>query len=93
MHDWPDEEAAKILRNTADAMGPDSRILIDEAVVPDTGANWQATMADIAMMSFGGRERTENQWASLAKRAGLRIEQIHAYVASTRTSILVLTLA
>jgi demethylsterigmatocystin 6-O-methyltransferase len=92
MHDWPDNEAASILRNTAAAMDPDSRILIDDTVLPDTGANWQATMADLAMMAFGGKERNTTQWDMLAKSAGLRVEQIHTYVASTYTAIVVLAL-
>ncbi|KAJ5885429.1 Winged helix-turn-helix transcription repressor DNA-binding [Penicillium taxi] len=90
MHDWPDLEAAKILRNIASAMGTDSRILIDETVLPETGAHLQSTMADIAMMTFGGKERTESQWSALAEISGLKIEQIHTYIASTYTAILVL---
>jgi demethylsterigmatocystin 6-O-methyltransferase len=92
MHDWPDNEAAKILRNTAAAMNADSRILIDDTVLPDAGANWQATTADLLMMAFGGKERNEAQWTSLAKDAGLRVECIHTYVASTYTAIVVLAL-
>ncbi|CAI7653261.1 unnamed protein product [Penicillium glandicola] len=90
MHDWSDEQAAQILRNIRAAMAPDSRILIDETVLPDTGANWQSTIADLAMMMFAGKERTKHQWDSLAESAGLRVEQIHSYVASTYTAILVL---
>ncbi|KAJ6187511.1 hypothetical protein N7519_002419 [Penicillium mononematosum] len=71
------------------AMGPDSRVLIDDAVLPDTGANWKSAMADLAMMTFAGKERTKYQWESLAESAGLRVEQIHTYVASTYTAILV----
>ena len=92
MHDWPDNEAAAILRNIVAAMNADSRILIDDTVLPDTGANWQSTLADLAMMAFGGKERTGAQWHSLAKSAGLRVEQIHTYVASTYTAIVVLAL-
>ncbi|KAJ5175128.1 S-adenosyl-L-methionine-dependent methyltransferase [Penicillium canariense] len=93
IHDWPDEECTKILRNVADAMDPTSRLLIDEVVLPDTGAHWQATMADISMMiGLGGKERTSEQWHSLAGSAGLRVEQIHLYTASTYTSIIVLAL-
>lgn len=93
MHDWPDSDCTKILQNLAGAMAADSRILIDEAVLPDTGAPWQATMADLAMMvSLGGKERTEQQWRHLAQGAGLRVEQIHTYTASTCTSVVVLGL-
>jgi demethylsterigmatocystin 6-O-methyltransferase len=90
MHDWPDEKAAQILRNTAAAMGDDSRILIDDVVMPETGANWQATMADLSMMILAGRERTQRQYEKLAKRAGLRVERVHSYAASTYTAIVVL---
>ncbi|KAJ5514342.1 O-methyltransferase family 2 [Penicillium fimorum] len=90
MHDWPDDKATQILRNVRAAMGPDSRILIDDAVLPDTGANWQSTVADLAMMTFAGKERTKHQWESLAESAGLRVEHIHAYFASTYTAVLVL---
>ncbi|KAJ5784436.1 S-adenosyl-L-methionine-dependent methyltransferase [Penicillium pulvis] len=91
MHDWPDKEAASILQNIGSVMAPDARILIDEVVLPNTGAHWQATMTDLSMMfAFGGKERSEKQWESLAECAGLRVEQIHTYVASTYTSIVVL---
>ncbi|KAJ5960189.1 O-methyltransferase family 2 [Penicillium vulpinum] len=90
IHDWPDDRAAKILGNVRAAMSPDSRVLIDDAVLPDTGANWQSAVADLAMMTFGGKERTKHQWESLAESAGLRVEQIHTYVASTYTAVLVL---
>lgn len=90
MHDWPDKEAAVILRNTAAAMGPDSRILIDDVVLPETGASWLSTLADLAMMAFGGKERTLAQWNSLASSAGLRVEHVHPYFAPTDTALVVL---
>lgn len=93
MHDWPDNECAKILQNIIDVMDADSRILIDDTVIPDTGATWQSTMADISMMiGLAGKERTNQQWKALADRVGLRIEEIYSYTASTYTSIVVLSL-
>lgn len=72
-------------------MGPDSRILIDEVVLPRTGAHWRATMADIAMMAASaGKERSVPQWNALCERSGLRVEHIHIYEPVTYTSILVL---
>lgn len=61
-------------------MASDSRVLIDEVVLPETNVPWQSAMADLAMMILlGGRERTQKQWAALAEQAGLRIAYIHAY--------------
>lgn len=90
MHDWSDDKAATILRNIRAAMGPDSRVLIDDAVLPATGTSWQSAVADLAMMSFAGKERTKHQWEALAESANLRVEQIHNYVAATYTAVIVL---
>ncbi|KAJ5580532.1 o-methyltransferase domain-containing protein [Penicillium hetheringtonii] len=93
MHDWPDQDATKILQNIAAVMSSDSHILIDDAVLPNTGAVWQETMADLALMaSCGGVERTTRQWESLADSAGLKVKLIHSYVASTYTAVVVLAL-
>jgi demethylsterigmatocystin 6-O-methyltransferase len=91
MHDWPDSECLKILERLTAAMGPDSRILIDEVVLPNTNAPWQATMQDVSMgILFGGKERTQQQWEALAAQAQLNLVQIHNYNFSSCNSIIVL---
>ncbi|GAT29126.1 O-methyltransferase [Aspergillus luchuensis] len=91
LHDYPDSQCAHILQHLATAMGPDSRILVDEMLLPDVNASWQATLADISLMiSLGGKERTKKQWTELAERVGLRIEEIHTYDLESKTSIIVL---
>ena len=56
-------------------MGPKSRILIEEMVLPDMRVDWTATHNDLTMMaSLGARERTQGQWESLLDSAGLKIE-------------------
>lgn len=42
LHDWTDEDCIKILKNLVPALGPESYVVIDEVVFPDTGAPWQA---------------------------------------------------
>lgn len=93
IHDWPDKEAEEILKNLSGALTPDSRILIDDVVLPDTGASWMAAMHDISMMiAFGGKERTKREWHALADRTGLRVEMFHTYLATSYTTITVLAL-
>ena len=93
LHDWPDSSCIKILKNLADAMTTDSRILIDEVVLPDFNVHWEAAMADIAMaIQFASRERTKKQWEDLVEGSGLRIELIHTYNATGYNSIIVLQL-
>lgn len=54
-----------------------SRILIDEYVLPDTGAPIRGSSMDFLMMMFcSGIERTKRQWESLLDRRGLEIVQV-----------------
>ncbi|KAL3489187.1 S-adenosyl-L-methionine-dependent methyltransferase [Aspergillus germanicus] len=77
LHDWPDELCAKILANFVAAMKPGySKILINENVIPDTGAYWETTSLDLIMMQIGSRERTERQWRTLLEDAGMRVTNI-----------------
>ncbi|KAJ5189077.1 Winged helix-turn-helix transcription repressor DNA-binding [Penicillium cf. griseofulvum] len=77
LHDWPDELCRKILANTVAAMRPGySKLLVNENVIPDTGAYWETTSLDLIMMEIGSGERTERQWHVLLESAGLKIVKI-----------------
>ncbi|OJK02617.1 hypothetical protein ASPACDRAFT_50168 [Aspergillus aculeatus ATCC 16872] len=80
LHDWPDAICQKILAPLRAAMTPGySRLLINENVIPDRGAQWQATGLDFVMLAdFAGAERTESQWTRLLHEAGFRILRIWA---------------
>ena len=66
-----------------------SSILVDEMVLPEKGANWQATQYDLTLMALtGGIERTEKEWKSLLDRAGLQILHIYPYTAPRRDSVI-----
>jgi hypothetical protein len=78
MHDWGDEEAAKILKQIKPAMAPDSRVLIADMCLPeqptmqDAGAVW----LDLMMIGLGGKERTKEDWRKLAELSRLRLVKI-----------------
>ena len=74
-HDWSDDVSLAILRNTVEAMGPCSRILIIDVVVPEKDVPRHVALQDINMMCFGGMERTRLQWKSLTRAAGLEIKR------------------
>ncbi|KAI9925332.1 hypothetical protein ASPWEDRAFT_62821 [Aspergillus wentii DTO 134E9] len=77
LHDWPDAQCHQILANIIPAMKRGySKILINEHVIPDVGAHWEATSLDLIMMSIGSTERTEKDWRRLLEGAGLRIVRI-----------------
>jgi hypothetical protein len=71
LHDWSDEECAKILRNVNHRAPPAGRIFIVEHVIPEIDTTHFATLFDIHMMCWGtGRERTTHEYASLLQEAG-----------------------
>ncbi len=71
-------------------MDKESRILIDDMVLPDTGVHWQAAQLDLTMMAaLGSVERTKEQWYALMANAGLKILGIYTYTALLQNSIIV----
>ena len=77
-HDWSDSFCLRILQSTVSAMAPGySKLLINEIVMPQRGANLYATNSDVNMMAVvAGVERTEQQWKDLLSAVGLKIAKI-----------------
>ena len=93
LHNFQDEQCIRILENIIDVMAPDSRILIDDMVLPDTGVHWQATFVDITMMvGLAAVERTTSQWETLLDSAGLKILDIKTYTEALHESVIVAAL-
>jgi hypothetical protein len=84
LHDWPDEDAARILRTIRAAAPSHARLLINESVIepgndPD-GAKW----LDLLMLVLaGGRERDEQQWLALLEGAGFHVESLENPLVAT----------
>lgn len=78
LHDWSDEASVAILRNVAAAMGPASRVVINEFLIPETGTDPEASWVDLIMMTCnGGMERTAAQFERILDAAGLRLTNIY----------------
>lgn len=93
LHDWPDKECLVLLNNIKPALSVDSAILIDEIILPNTGAHWQAAHRDLVMMTtLGAMERTERRWNTLFDSVGLMIKNVYTYDNSVRNSIMVVVL-
>jgi demethylsterigmatocystin 6-O-methyltransferase len=70
-------------------MSPQSILLIDEMVIPDTGASRFATQLDFTMMAmFNSTERTVPHWRKLLREVGLEISQVYRYDPELEYSIL-----
>ncbi|QIW99853.1 hypothetical protein AMS68_005371 [Peltaster fructicola] len=90
LHDWSDELSTKILSNTREAMAdPESVILIDEIVLPESKVAWQASQVDLEMMlCLAAKERSIEQWKKVIANAGLKIKKIYTYTLSFNDSII-----
>jgi hypothetical protein len=84
LHDWPDEDAARILRTIRAAAPPHGRLLINESVIKPGNDRDGAKWLDLLMLVLaGGRERDEKQWRALLWDAGFRVESLENPIVAT----------
>lgn len=78
IHDWPDDQCRTILRNIANSMNSDGKVLILDAVLPDECNADPGFVMDLNMLAMtpGGCERTAHQFNELVQSSGLRISRI-----------------
>ena len=74
VHDWPDEDAAKILHQTRRAIRPDGTLLLIENIADPNARS--LGVIDLLMLVVGGRERTEGDFRSLLAATGFAINRI-----------------
>jgi hypothetical protein len=71
LHDWPDDDAARILRTIRAAAPPHARLLINESVIrPGNDADGAKWLDLLMLVLAGGRERDEEQWRALFEASG-----------------------
>jgi hypothetical protein len=71
LHDWPDEEARRILETIRAAATPESRLVLVEAVVgPGNEASGTKWLDLLMLVISRGRERTEPEWRELLAASG-----------------------
>ena len=86
LHDWSDADAVMILRKLVGAMGPGSRIIIMDSVLPRSGSMPSAQertlrARDMVMLeAFNSLERDEEDWKRLLATAdqGLTLRGVHS---------------
>jgi hypothetical protein len=77
LHDWRDDDAARILAGVRRAAAPGARVLIIETLVPEvSGPHFGKTLDIIMLAVTGGRERSSTEYAALLERSGLRLEAV-----------------
>ncbi|MGA3043571.1 MAG: methyltransferase [Bryobacteraceae bacterium] len=73
IHDWPDDDAARILRNTRRAIPAGGTLLVVEPI--DSGAR-PAGLSDLLMLAIGGRDRSETEFRALLAAAGFELTRL-----------------
>jgi C-methyltransferase len=77
IHDWPDAEAAAILRAVRQAAMPGAVVLIVEGILSEECADPRVATLDVLMLAVsGGRERTARELADLLHGAGFRLNRV-----------------
>jgi hypothetical protein len=77
LHDWDDETCIRILKNIAKAMDADTRMWIIEYIIEPGPGFSVAKLLDIEVLVMGGgRERSIDEFNTLASTAGLKVSKI-----------------
>jgi hypothetical protein len=79
IHDWSEEECLTILGNCRKAMGPKSKLLIVEMVLPEGNVFHPGKVTDMVMLAIpGGEERTVEAYRILLEKAGFVMKRVVA---------------
>jgi hypothetical protein len=77
IHDWLDDESIAILKQCRAAITAGGRLMIVERVIVEGDPSQDAKLFDINMMvSAGGLERTDQEYAALLDAAGFRLARV-----------------
>jgi hypothetical protein len=74
IHDWPDQDAARILGNTRRAIRAGGILLLSERTVDSSSR--PAGLMELLMLVIGGRERAEAEFRSLLADTGFSLTRV-----------------
>ncbi|EHK97342.1 putative Sterigmatocystin 8-O-methyltransferase [Glarea lozoyensis 74030] len=79
MHNYQDDVCISILKQAVAAMGPTSRLLIADLVIPaqtEVGEDMSPYWMDMVMIAIGGKERSEKEFKQLLEDVGLEFVKV-----------------
>lgn len=72
IHDWDDQRASQILQGVRAAAVPGARVLLIEALIPESaGPSWPLTL-DLWMLTISGKQRSLDEYAALLAATGFK---------------------
>ncbi|ORW91647.1 hydroxyneurosporene methyltransferase [Mycobacterium sp. IEC1808] len=77
IHDWPDEQAVRILSNVRASSGAGKHLLLVELVIPAHRREFAGKWLDLEMfVSATSRERTADEYGRLLARSGFQLNRV-----------------
>jgi SAM-dependent methyltransferase len=77
IHDWPDDDAVRILRNVRKAAAPGKHVVLVELVMPQHDREFMGNWLDLEMLlALDARERTASEYGRLLSEAGFRLTRV-----------------
>lgn len=75
LHDWSDDDAVRLLQSVVRECSVETRVVVVDGTRHSTPRDDLALRADVLMAALtgGGRERTPDEFAAVAGRAGMRL--------------------
>ncbi|KAH8819160.1 S-adenosyl-L-methionine-dependent methyltransferase [Xylogone sp. PMI_703] len=78
LHDWPDKDCVRILKQIAAAIDPTvSRLVISDSVLPESNVDLESAWLDVTMMAISGSERTQTQWERILDESGFKLHKVY----------------
>lgn len=80
LHDFYSPVCIEFVKNTASAMGPDSRLVICDMLVPDmvdVHENMDLYWLDMALLCMTGKEKKKAEFIEIFDAAGLELVNIY----------------
>jgi hypothetical protein len=77
IHDWNDEEAARILQAIQRSAPPHAKLLLAEFLLPEDGKpNWSLFVDLLMLGELTGKERTKNEFNDLLAMTGFTLDRV-----------------
>jgi hypothetical protein len=76
LHDWDDDRCVTILANCCAVMNKNGKILVIESVIPPGNGPDRGKIIDMQMFIIGGHERTKEEFRTLFRKSGLKLNRV-----------------
>ncbi|KAI9648387.1 hypothetical protein NHQ30_003020 [Ciborinia camelliae] len=80
LHDFPDKIVVTMLKSTVLAMGPDSRLVVGDMLLPGqvtVGGPWAAYWIELALLIICGKVRSLREWKAIYEEVGLELVEVY----------------